>query len=67
LLALVPLDKPILKSLLLDRAQGVGIGSNKAGMLLEILLEDKRIYVWKRARAGTNPAKLIARKPEGKE
>ena len=67
LLALVPLDKPILKSLLLDRAQGAGIGSNKARALLEFLIEDERLHVWKRKRTGTNPAKLIARKPEGKE
>jgi len=67
LLALVPLDKPILKSLLLDRAQGAGFGSNKARGLLEILIEGERLHVWKRKRAGTNPAKLIARKPEGRE
>lgn len=67
LIALVPLDRPILKSVLLDRAQGAGIGSNKARTLLEILIEDKRLYVGQRARAGTNPAKLISRKPEEQE
>jgi hypothetical protein len=66
LIALVPLAKPILKSELLDRAQGAGIGKNRARTLLEILLNDERLYVWERKRTGTNPAKLIARKPEEK-
>jgi hypothetical protein len=66
LLALVPLDKPILKSELLYRAQGTGIGVHKARALLEILIDGERLYVSKRKRTGTNPALLISRKPKSK-
>ena len=66
LIALVPLDKPILKTVLLDLAQAAGIGINKARPLLDTCIDDGRLHLWKRKRPGTNAAKLISRKPEGK-
>jgi hypothetical protein len=67
IIALVPIETPILKNTLLDNAKGRGIGINKGRDLLNTAIEDKLLFIWPKKRHHTNPAIYIARKPQPKD
>lgn len=69
LLALVPLDAPIPKTTLIQLANTPtngqpGIGIVKAKGFLDQLLHEGKLHVWLVKRKGTNPMRLISRKPQ---
>lgn len=64
LTALVPLEKPIAKSLLIDQWKDRYGNHAKGRAFLDALTADGKLFEWRLNRAGTNAAKLIARKPQ---
>jgi hypothetical protein len=64
LTALVPLDKPIAKSLLIDQWRDRYGNHQKGRAFLDALIADEKLFEWRLNRSGTNAAKLIARKPQ---
>ena len=64
LLALVPLDKPENKTLLIDRWKDGYGNKDKGRAILESLITDGKLFEWQVKRCGTNAAKLIARHPQ---
>jgi hypothetical protein len=62
--ALVPLEKPIAKNLLIDKWKDSFGNHAKGRAYLDGLLADGELHEWKQNRSGTNAAKLIARKPQ---
>jgi hypothetical protein len=64
LTALVPLEKPIEKNLLLDKWKDAHGNKDKGRAFLSAQLSDGKLFEWQVKRAGTNAAKLIARKPQ---
>lgn len=64
LIALVPLEKPIAKSLLIDQWRDRYGNHQKGRAFLDALTADEKLYEWRLPRPGTNPAKLIARRPQ---
>jgi hypothetical protein len=62
--ALVPLDEPIPKLALIERANRVGFGINPAKRFLAVLLADKELHEWRKPRKGTCPEVLISRREE---
>jgi hypothetical protein len=64
LTALVPLEKPIAKSLLIDQWKDRHGNKDKGRAFLDSLIADGKLFEWRQNRAGTNAAKLIARKPQ---
>ena len=67
LTALVPLEKPIAKSLLIDQWKDRYGNHAKGRAFLDALIADGKLFEWRLKRAGTNAAKLIARKPQPTE
>ncbi|MEN9576943.1 MAG: hypothetical protein RL514_4798 [Verrucomicrobiota bacterium] len=63
LLALVPVDKPIAKSHLIETTQSRGVSKEKARALIDQLIHDGVLCLSHEARSGTNPLKLISRSP----
>lgn len=62
LMALVPLDQPIAKSLLLERGAERGIGLNRARGFINSLVEDgTELFEWERPRPGKRPIPYLAR------
>jgi hypothetical protein len=61
LTALVPLEKPITKTLLIDKWKDSYGNHQKGRAFLESLLADGKLFEWRQNRPGTNAAKLIAR------
>ena len=64
LIALVPVEKPISKNLLIDQWKDRYGNHQKGRALLEQLIADGVLHVWTLTRSGTNPAKLISHKPQ---
>jgi hypothetical protein len=64
LLALVPLEKPVMKALLLDQWKDRHGNHVKGRAFLDELLESGKLHEWHVKRRGTNPSKLIARHPQ---
>ncbi len=64
LLALVPMDKPVNKALLIDQWKDRHGNKDKGRAFLESLVSDERLYEWRIKRVGTNAAKLISRHPQ---
>jgi hypothetical protein len=64
LIALVPLEKPIAKSLLIDQWKDRFGNHQKGRAFLDALIADGKLFEWRQNRSGTNAAKLIARKPQ---
>jgi hypothetical protein len=64
LLPHVPLDKPISKDALRSKANRAGIAINKINGMIAELVAEERLYEWREPRKGTNPQRLIARKPQ---
>ena len=64
LTALVPLEKPVAKSLLIDQWKDRYGNHAKGRAFLDALIADGKLFEWRQNRAGTNAAKLIARKPQ---
>jgi len=64
LTALVPLEKPVAKSLLIDQWKDRYGNHAKGRAFLDALITDGKLFEWRQNRAGTNAAKLIARKPQ---
>jgi hypothetical protein len=60
----VPLDKPISKDALRSKANQAGIALNKINGLIAELVADGSLFEWRVYRKGTNPQRLIARKPQ---
>jgi hypothetical protein len=67
LTALVPLEKPIAKSLLIDQWKDRYGNKDKGRAFLDSLIADGKLFEWRLKRSGTNAAKLIARKPQPAE
>ena len=67
LTALVPLEKPISKALLIDKWKDNYGNHAKGRAFLESLIGDGKLFEWRLNRSGTNAAKLIARKPQPAE
>ena len=63
----VPLDKPVPKSALRDKANAAGIAVNRINALIEELLDEGTLHLWKEKRPGTNPRKLLSRTPQPAE
>jgi hypothetical protein len=61
---LVPLDEPIPKVALLERANRLGCGINRAKLLLAALLAEGELFEWRKSRAKARPEVLIARREE---
>jgi len=61
MLSRVPLDKPISKDALIGSAQGAGIGEKKARRLINELVEEGSLHVWRIPRPKTNPRIGLAR------
>jgi 5S rRNA maturation endonuclease (ribonuclease M5) len=64
LLAHIPVGKPILKAVLLSKAQQGGIGLHKTRALLDEAIDAETLFVWKRKRPGTNAKQYVSRTPE---
>jgi hypothetical protein len=64
LLALVPKDGSIAKSVLLNQAQVAGIGLNKARGFIAELLDGRKLHEWHIKRPGTRPEVRLGRKPQ---
>ncbi len=64
LIAIVPLEKPIAKALLLDQWKDRYGNKDKGRAFLDSLIADVKLFEWKMNRSGTNAAKLIARKQQ---
>ena len=62
--ALVPIDKPVNKILLLEQWRDRYGNHVKGRAFLEKLIDDETLYEWRVKRSGTNAAKLIARNPQ---
>jgi RecA-family ATPase len=62
--ALVPLDEPIPKLALIQRANMKGFGLNHAKRLLSDLIADKELFELRKARKGTCHEVLISRREE---
>lgn len=60
----VPLDKPISKYSLQDKANAAGIALNKINPLIAELIEDGTLHVWQEKRTGTKPCELLSRTPQ---
>jgi hypothetical protein len=67
LTALVPLEKPIAKALLIDKWKDLYGNHQKGRAFLDSLCADGKLFEWRVNRPGTNAAKLIARKPQAAE
>ncbi len=65
--AMIPLEKPIAKTLLLDQWKDRFGNIGKGRAILDSLIADEILFEWKLKRSGTNAAKLIARKPQPAE
>ena len=64
--ALVPLEKPIDKKLLLDKWKDIHGNKDKGNAFLSALIADEQLFVWVFKRSGTNDLQMIARKPQTK-
>jgi hypothetical protein len=64
LFALVPLEKPIAKALLIDQWKDRHKNHIKGRAFLDELIESGKLYEWRQKRSGTNAAILIARRPQ---
>jgi hypothetical protein len=64
LIALVPLEKPIAKNLLIDQWRDRYGNHQKGRAFLDALIADGKLFEWRLNRPGTNAAKLIARNPQ---
>jgi hypothetical protein len=62
--ALVPMDEPMPKEALIERANRVGFGINRAKLLLKALITEGELHEWRKPRKGTCPEVLISRKEE---
>jgi len=60
----VPVDKPISKDTLRNKANAAGIALNKINPLIAELLDDGTLYEWQEKRPGTNARKLLSRTPQ---
>ena len=67
LTALVPLEKPIAKALLIDQWKDRYGNKDKGRAFLDSLIADGKLFEWRLTRPGTNAAKLIYRKPQTAE
>ena len=66
-MAHVPTDKPIGKKSLQNKANDAGIAFNKINPLIDELVEEGTIFVWKEKRSGTNPKISLSRTPQPPE
>jgi len=66
LLALVPAESPIEKDVLISKAGGKGIGSNRARGFIAELESEGRLFVWQIPRSKTRPTIALARNPQPK-
>jgi len=64
LTALVPLEKPIAKALLIEQWKDRYGNKDKGRAFLDGLVADGKLFEWRLTRPGTNAAKLICRKPQ---
>jgi hypothetical protein len=64
LLALVPLESPMEKDLLISRARGKQIGEKRTCGLIAELVAEGRLFEWRIARPRTNPKPALARDPQ---
>jgi len=64
LLALVPINSPLEKDVLISQASGKGIGSNRARGFIAELIAEKKLFEWRAARPGTRPKVSLARIPQ---
>lgn len=63
LMALVPMDRPIEKNLLLERCRERGIGLNRArGFINSLVEEGTELFEWERPRAGKRATPYLARR-----
>jgi hypothetical protein len=67
LTALVPLEKPVAKALLIDQWKDHYGNKDKGRAFLDSLIADGKLFEWRLTRPGTNAAKLICRKPQQAE
>lgn len=63
-LALVPPESPIDKDILISKAGGKGIGSNRARGFISELVSEGRLFEWKIPRPRTCPKIALARNPQ---
>jgi hypothetical protein len=64
ILAHVPPDEPISKAALRLRANQAGIGMNTIDVIVTELVKQGLLHVWLEKRPGTNPMRLLCRKPQ---
>jgi hypothetical protein len=57
----VPVNEPITKEALKRICHGAGAATNKINGLIAELIDEGKLFEWRRFRKGTNPLKLIAR------
>jgi len=62
--ALVPLEKPIEKNMLILKWQTTHGNKDTGRLFLDELLEDESLFEWRVKRPKTGPAKMISRKPQ---
>lgn len=67
LLALVPLEKPVAKALLIDQWKDRHGNHIKGRAFLDELIESGKLHEWRVKRPGTNAARLIARHPQSEQ
>jgi|CZKV01.1.fsa_nt_gi hypothetical protein len=67
LTALVPLEKPVAKNLLIDQWRDRFGNHAKGRAFLDALIAEGKLFEWRQNRPGTNAAKLICRKPQPAE
>jgi hypothetical protein len=63
-LSLVPAETSIPKSVLISKAQGLGIGINRAKGFIAELVNDCQLYEWAVSRKGTRPEIHLSREPQ---
>jgi len=63
----VPPDKPITKDALRSKCNAAGIALNKINGMIAELVDEGRLFEWRRPRKGTNPEKLISRRAQPQE
>ena len=67
LLPHVPTAEPIAKRALVDKAQSKGIPLRKIDALLDELIAEKTVYLWRLPRPRTNPLVCVSRHPQPEE
>jgi hypothetical protein len=67
LMAHVPAEKPISKETLRSKANAAGIALNSINAFIAELIDEGVLYQWLEKRRGTNPRKLLSRRPQPSE